>query len=435
MTLKVGAARMDITPLIPVPLAGYVAIRPFEGGPEDHRVYAARVGPSEGVHDRVYARAVALTNQTTTVVMVGLDVCVVPLHFTNRIRTAARSRWGIDPDGIVIAASHSHSGPDYTGQWELVDPSVEPVIAELTLSAIGQALGSVRPATIGWGEGRLPELVINRRDVSRPVDPRVSVIRANDADGQPIAFVYCFACHPIVVGSANRLISAEYPGYSSHAIESAFGSRTVALFLNGAAGNINPTAFPYSSHLNISSLAKEYMRAGRPVTFRTHSDALRLGLVLAGEVTKIGAMIETAPTETLLCERREFEAELKPLEQLDTYLHHLNIPDKRANYLRHHHSVSTEVIAIRLGNSMLLCLPGEPFVEIGLDLQTLPSDSSNVQLRVIGYANDYPGYVLRAQDYLENRYETISTPLASAGAELIVTVARNLRDSLLSAPS
>src|SRR4051812_37933563 len=134
MSLRVGAARVDITPLIPVPLAGYVAIRPIAGGPDDHRIYQSRVGLSEGVHDPIHVRTIAIADQTRTAVIVGLDVCVIPLQFTNRVRMIASSRWGIHPDEIVLAASHSHSGPDYTGQWESVDPEVERHIADLTVS-------------------------------------------------------------------------------------------------------------------------------------------------------------------------------------------------------------------------------------------------------------------------------------------------------------
>jgi neutral/alkaline ceramidase-like enzyme len=431
MSLKVGAAKIDITPLVPVPLAGYVAIRLFDGGPEDHRNYLSRVGVSEGVHDLVHARAVAFASDTATAVVVGLDLCIVPLEFTRRVRMAASSRWGIDPDGILLAASHSHSGPDYTGQWESVDPAVQDYIAELTISAIGHALASARPAKIGWGEGSLVDPLINRRDADRPVDPRVSVIRADDENGQPIAILYCFACHPIVVGSANRLVSAEFPGYSSNVIEVALSGNPVALFLNGAAGNINPVAFPYSERLNISNLAKEYNRTGRTVTFRDHPDALRLGQALGGEVIKVASMIATADSNELSYVRQEIQAELKPSEELDRYLYHLGIPDKTAERLRRQRYIQTEVMAIRLGQSILVCMPGEPFVEIGLELQSMPADLSNLQLRVVGYANDYPGYVIRAEDYAENRYETISTPLSSAGAQLIVSAARKLRDDIL----
>lgn len=67
-------------------------------------------------------------------------------------------------------------------------------------------------------------------------------------------------------------------------------------------------------------------------------------------------------------------------------------------------------------------LPGEPFVEIGLALErAAEADGAKPgSVRVIGYANDYPGYLLPPEQYTENRYETVATALAADGAQAIV---------------
>lgn len=427
MTLEAGAARVEITPLKPVPMAGYPPIRLFEGGPQDHRGYTGRVGPSQGIHDPIFARALAISEGRGLVVIVSLDVCVIPLAFTQRVRATVANRWNVDPNSIFMAATHSHSGPDYAGQWEAVDDSAGQYVEEMTVSCIGQALASRRPAAMGWGEGELSEPTINRRDPTRPIDPRVSVLRVDDAGGAPIAVVYCYACHPIVVGPDNRLISGEYPGYASRVVESAMNPQTVALFLNGAAGNINPVAWPYSARQNISSLSKEYALEGRSVTFRSHAEARRLGYALGGEVLRVAALVEASFQEGVASWRQSILLALKPHEELEIFIHHDCLQERYAALLRNSDSIPSEVMAVRLGQAILLGLPGEPFVEIGLELQHREGFTNDLSIRAVGYVNDYPGYVIRREDYAENRYETVATPISVEGAETIVDAARQLK--------
>jgi neutral ceramidase len=430
--MRIGAARVEITPLRSVPLAGYPAVRLFAGGPSDHRGYTGRLGPSEGVHDPLYARALVAVDASKTVVLVSLDVCLISQSLTSLVRKAAASRWGIDPEGVCLAATHTHSAQDYSGFWDPIDEVEETFVVEMTLTAIGRALAVRREARLGLGEGLLEELIINRRDPTRPVDPKVSVIRADDELGRPIAIVFCYACHPIVVGPQDRLVSADYPGHASALIESAMGSDCVALFLNGAAGNINPVAFPYVDRANISSLAKEFALQGRQVDFRTHLDAHRFGTALGAEVVRVAAMVECRQSSDLGFWRKELTLGLKNREELEAYIYHENLSARRAAELVGKDSIESEIMAIRLGESLLLALPGEPFVEIGLELQQ-PADNwpSGPRVRVFGYANDYPEYVLRAQDYAENRYESVSTCLSVAGSEAIIAGARVLRDEAL----
>jgi neutral ceramidase len=431
MTIEAGAARVDITPLEPVPMAGYPPIRLFEGGPQDHRGYTGRVGPSEGVHDPIYARTLVIGQGDTLVILVALDVCVIPLAFTQRIRETVAARWNINPNGLFIAASHSHSGPDYAGQWEEVDASAGQFIEQMTVACIEQALACRRPAKIGWGEGNLSEPAINRRDATRPIDPRVTVLRVDDAHDVPIGVVYCYACHPIVVGTSNRLISGEYPGYASRTVETAMGGHTVALFLNGAAGNINPAAWPYSARKNISSLSKEIALAGQAVTFRSHREAQRLGTILGGEVLRVASLIETGDEEVVGIWGESIQVPLKAADELEVFIHHDCLQERYANLLRGAEAIPSEVIAVRLGSGLLLGLPGEPFVEIGLELQDQGSAANGTHIRVVGYVNDYPGYVIRREDYAENRYETVATPLSVEGAETIVEAARQVKAKAL----
>ena len=64
---------------------------------------------------------------------------------------------------------------------------------------------------------------INRRWLDRPIDPSLSVIRVDEVDGQPLAIVGNYACHAVVLGYDNLLISGDWPGYASRYLENDFG--------------------------------------------------------------------------------------------------------------------------------------------------------------------------------------------------------------------
>jgi hypothetical protein len=73
-----------------------------------------------------------------------------------------------------------------------------------------------------------------------PVDPTVSILRVDAADGKPVAILVNYACHPVVFGSDNLQYSADYPGVAIRTVESEFGGQPLTIFLQGGDGDINP---------------------------------------------------------------------------------------------------------------------------------------------------------------------------------------------------
>jgi len=324
----------------------------------------------------------------------------------------------------MLAASHSHSGPDYLGYWEPVDPSIATFMEEMVLSAIGQALATRRPARMGIGKGSLGDTVINRRDAAHSVDPDVCVLRIDSENGQPMAVLFVYACHPIVAGSSNRLISAEFPGRAASCVEELLGPGVVAVYLNGAAGNINPVAFPYSSRENVSVKSRQQAMAGEQITCRSLDDAMRLGSVLGGEVLRVASMVSTSHQATVATKRTAVRLAVKDPDEMARFLLHVAHSPAAEASLRAAHWLESEVMAVRIGDLILIGFPGEPFVEIGLRLQQRGRAPQVV--RVVGYANDYPGYVLPLEEYDANRYENVATPLAREGAQALIEAAEGV---------
>ena len=74
--------------------------------------------PSEGVHDALYARALVLcegSDVKQAFALVSVDVCVLDDATCRAVRQGAEARTGIPASHMIIAATHTHSGPIHIG--------------------------------------------------------------------------------------------------------------------------------------------------------------------------------------------------------------------------------------------------------------------------------------------------------------------------------
>src|ERR1051325_298561 len=78
-----------------------------------------------------------------------------------------------------------------------------------------------------------PELFLRK-----PIDRRVRTLQFNGLDGSSIATMVHAVCHPVHEMCLPQ-ISWDFPGEMCRALETK-PDRGIALFLNGAAGDVNP---------------------------------------------------------------------------------------------------------------------------------------------------------------------------------------------------
>ncbi|MBA3869215.1 MAG: neutral/alkaline non-lysosomal ceramidase N-terminal domain-containing protein [Anaerolineae bacterium] len=233
--LFAGTGKSNITPRNGVEMIGYFN----------------RPDVSQGVHDDLYARAIVLKDGSTQVALCSVELLWLRKSDVDAIRQLVIARCGLSAEQIFIFATHTHGGPAIH-KPENWDRSYYERVAD----AIVQAYETMQPAQLGCGFGQLFGYSINRRWLNRPVDPAVGVIRIDRADGSPLAVFSNFACHAVVMGYDNLLITADWPGYSSRLLEAELGDGVVALFAQGGAGNVNP----------LTETVRQRLAAGHPVT-------------------------------------------------------------------------------------------------------------------------------------------------------------------------
>lgn len=233
--LRAGIGKTTITPRNGVAMIGYFN----------------RPDVSQGVHDDLCARALVLDDGQTQVALCSVELLWLRAADVAAIRQSVVARCALRDEQIFIFAIHTHGGPAIH-QPENWDFSLHERIAD----AIIAAYGALQPARLGSGFGQLVGYSLNRRWLNRPVDPSVGVIRVDRTDGSPLAVLSNFACHAVVMGYDNLLITGDWPGYSSRLLEEQLGGGALALFAQGGAGNVNP----------LTETVRQQLAAGHPVT-------------------------------------------------------------------------------------------------------------------------------------------------------------------------
>ncbi len=223
--------------------------------------YAARKKPSQGVVHDLWAKALALEDPNGhRVVLITLDVCGIGRDLSNRVRGAIEKRLGLERDEIVIACSHTHSGPvvgnNLLSMYQLDPRGIELVrqfaasLEETLVRISEQASSRLAEARLYYGIGR-SDFAVNRRtnkeaevlalrdrlELRGPVDHDVPVLRVDRVDGSQLAAVFGYACHCTVLDGYE--FSGDYAGFAQLDIESAHHGAQ-AMFVAGCGGDQNP---------------------------------------------------------------------------------------------------------------------------------------------------------------------------------------------------
>jgi len=242
-----GVARVDITPAYPVRLTGYV-IRQVE---------------SEGIEQRIHARALALgEDRDGPVVLIAVETCALSAALTEEVADRLRARVGLSRERLAICVTHTHTAPALTGVLPFifnadVPPEHQARIDRYTRELIDKleqvalaALADRRHCHLAWGQGHA-DFANNRRTIKNgrwvgfgdnpgaPVDHSVPVLSVSDADGRLRAILAGYACHCTALDGRDNRVCGDWAGYASAAIEREHPG-ALGLMVIGCAGDANP---------------------------------------------------------------------------------------------------------------------------------------------------------------------------------------------------
>ncbi len=395
--LSAGAAKTVVTPRVGAELIGY-----FD-----------RTEGSTGVHDDLYARAVVLDNGELTLAICSVDILWLWASIVKEIRQAVAGRCPIPAENILICGTHTHAGPAPHNQDDWDTPLVD-LIAE----AIVAAYESRQAARIGFGFGMLFGYNINRRWLNRPADPSVGVMRVDTAAGRPLAVLTNYACHGVVLGYDNYLISGDWPGYSSRLLEADLGEGAVALFLQGGAGDVNPLTETVRQRLaaahpvgTIGELTSYYGRydPDDPYTWNiedrgggTFVEAETLARAVNAEAMRVWKSIELSVDVGMWAERVIVNGAAGPDEPPGEGLspeYRRLLPEVQEG------SIPMEIMLVGIGPAVMVSQPGEVFSETAVELRKTCQQMGYGFPWLVSYANGSYAYLPPANAFNEGGYE------------------------------
>lgn len=427
--LAAGFAAREITPPGPVAQSGFVA----------------RTSSSEGVHDPLYARAALFADGGERAALLVLDLIGVDAELTGAIRKAASAASGVPARNVAVLATHTHGAPACLRRSQLGEVDLgylEQVVAGAA-GAVAEAAARLEPCAVRFARGHQGEVARNRRDPEGATDPTVDVLRF-DAGDRCLGLLVSYACHPVVLGADNLLITRDYPGYVVDALEAAYPG-AVALFATGCAGQLNTGHRAHDS----------WSRAAAPR--RTFAEAERVGGLIAdaaiGAARQAGAGPPLPPGPLRVASERvrvPLLPDPAPSAAWAAELAAGNAPPERravlGAYLRWAEAregapaaFETELQALGLCGRALAIYPGEVFVEYGLRLkQHFPG-----RVTALAYGNDAPGYLPTHAAHAEGGYELEEAhrfygqpgPVAPEAEDALVETMVRLVERVISGPA
>lgn len=443
------------------------------------------------VHDPLYAKALVLDDGVTQVVIIAMDVLAIGVigevkeEFLPRLRARIERELHIPGRNVLVNASHTHP----PGRL-LCDDDEQ---MNRTFDAVSRALDQMTEVTIGSGIGHEDRISVNRdltlKDGKHwsiryanpcppddevaavgPIDPDIGIIRIDRREGGPLAVVYNFACHPLI-GVPERSVTANYPGFASKVIEEQLGNDAMALFLQGAAGDIIELPFkdvnrsrnaePIGTLLGLSALKAMRDIQTKEATLSIQSESIKLPRRrdiperierLLEEQAELLASLRTTclniktfmplyikyalnPDYPSDYSYRYLQAEkignnelstmdAENRKNLDKYMGNILAMERLTRIqenivtLKFHQTMNdaandedmtAEVIGVKIGDCVLITAPAEVLVEVGLNVKKA---SPYEHTFMAAYTNGFLDYASPAVHYEKGGYEVVECHLA-----------------------
>lgn len=355
--LKVGVSKAIINP----------ALGSFIAGDQQNRRFT-------GVLDSLYAKAFVAFDGSSSVALVTLDCIGLMYNDLLKVRTAlSKMDFPIPftPESLVISSTHTHSGPDVVGLWGKdfsesgVDPAyldhlIETVSAEVLKAS--ENLIAVKGRYIQTTHGEDWVQNISEEEIDRSLTSLIF----DDSEGNNIATLTNFACHPTYLDAVVSEVSADYIAGFYKKMEDNLGGEH--LFFQGAIGGwIQPSD-----------------KDGK------HQTAIKRGAGLAEAVLK-ALSTEGKPLQSNEVRFRKNYVDFEVENEVWRQLAQASIVDRDIS-----HYVRSEVAWFGIGEASFATHPGETAPYYSIETKKLMPDGPKF---ILGLGQDALGYILKPEYY------------------------------------
>jgi hypothetical protein len=384
--LRAGVARVDMTPPLELncPLGGY--------GERMNR-------PAEGIHDRIYAKALVLSDGQRKFALVTADMLGFPPAVKPAL-VAMLAKDGWSAEQILLLPSHSHTSIEMNAinpantfavpQIGIFSQRVYDFVMERLANVIRQADKQLTQVTVGTSRLELEHWNRNRRGNS-VTDKDLTLTRIDRVAGGPLAVLVNFTAHPTFMSPQDMWFSGDWPGHLQRTLESLIGEGATAMYYNGAEGDQAPQ--------------------GRPDAGPSHwEQAERFGRDLA-----------------VMCYRQWGQTAVRRNVEFKFHLHTFGLPERSwhpdfmktggkeyglsealfKEMLPRMFPAQAESVSLRLDDALIVGIPGEMAASLGLKIKAEASRITGAKYPTIGgLADAWLSYMLPPEEYRRGGYES-----------------------------
>ncbi|MEN6595100.1 MAG: hypothetical protein ABFC31_09200 [Clostridiaceae bacterium] len=411
-----------------------------------------------GVHDPLYAACLYLDNGENQAALVTLDLLFLSKRYVSRVRELAETACSIPGGNVMISCSHTHSGPWAAGRLDVEsleqgkqeNPEYVNWLIDTIVSVISNAKRSAFSAEFtsclamcGAESG----VGGNRRIPGGPHDPLVSVLAVRSSDQVIRGIFVNYTLHPTFIHEWSTLVTADYPCYLRAELSERESSAVIG-FSQGASGNQS------SRYYRQGESYDEAERVGRTIgkaAYATLEHAVWISelpiTVKQGEVPleirSFGSVEELERrVEEDTARYRELYAKYGQSKNREEYylwqnanLKTLGSEDQLAYVKLHAEGVRisleadeapAEIQVIQLGDTCIVGVPGEVFVEYGLYVKAMAGYGKVIFNALTNGC--LPGYLYTPESLVSGGYETDTSMLGEAfGRHMVDAVLELIR--------
>ncbi|SDM71414.1 neutral/alkaline non-lysosomal ceramidase N-terminal domain-containing protein [Kriegella aquimaris] len=390
-----GASQIDITPPLGLELIGNFAEN-FAGN----------------IHDPLHAKSLVLDDGNSKIAIVIVDNLGVTEKVFEQAKEYIQNEIGLKKDHVLIASTHTHSGPD-AGEFYMseTEPLTEygKFLARKIADGVTTSHHNLEPAKIAWGGVAVPEHVFVRRwfmkdsvyspygtkDIvamnpgtmnpnivkpSGPVDPEVSFISLQATSGRPISVLANYSLHYVGwvpkgdISADYFALFGAYLGQKLSVDEDMKYPPFVGIMSNGTSGNVNNNDYgkPRGETRSVDRPYEQMDYVARDVAEKVYKALQKVKysswVPLGGELSVLPLKTHRASPEVMANVARILD---RPDSDKPLYSSREKIYAKRIlkMELEWPDEIEVQLQALRIGDLGITGLPFEAFTQIGLEIK------------------------------------------------------------------
>jgi hypothetical protein len=346
--------------------------------------------PAEGIHDSIYAKALALKSGDSKYLIITIDILGLPSNFkTDLLKRIEKKGW--KAENVMLLPSHSHGSLEMAAinsknvfgvpQIGIFQPELLSFLLDKLEKLVLKADKNYREVKIGTGSAKFDGLNRNRRG-DKTVDNELTVTRVDLTNGQPLAAMVNWTAHPTFIGGDDMLVSAEWPGYLQTEMEKSIGKGAVVMYYNGAEGDQSPV---YSGKGGAYEKIQGY------------------GKIISGKALSVYNSVQTK-------KENELVYSYQIIDLPEQVAHPDFMETGGAEYGLNEQTVKVIMDAlgpkkvgmgsVRIGDFVLVGIPGELLAELGIKIKESLKNDKVKHVAIGGLANEWISYILTEDEYV-----------------------------------